>query len=385
MEILRVSTAQDAADALADAAQHGRPLRLRAGGTKSSWGNPVEDVWGVLDLSGLNGVIEHNEGDLTAIVRAGTRLVEAQEVFARAGQMLALDPYPGEGAAATIGGIVATGDSGPLRHRFAAARDLVLGIRFATTDGKVARSGSKVIKNVAGYDLGKLFTGSFGTLGAITEVILRLHPLPRARVTALGRDSDVGRIEAGARALLAKPLELEALDVAWRDGVGEVLARIAGAESEERTRRTVAALEEAGLDTVVAEGDDEAALWERQRASQRSDDGIVIRVSARPAEIGRVLAAARSARAAAVGRVAFGLVWLALPAMDTADAVAAIDHVRARLRPYACVVLDAPESVRAKVDVWHSEHAGAPALMRRVKERFDPRRVCNPGIFVGGI
>ena len=114
-------------------------------------------------------ILEHNEGDLTAVLQAGVPLAEAQAAFADKGQMFAVDPPLGAGDAATIGGVMATADSGPLRHRYGGVRDLVLGITVALSDGTLAKAGSKVIKNVAGYDLGKLFTGSYGTLGLIVS------------------------------------------------------------------------------------------------------------------------------------------------------------------------------------------------------------------------
>ena len=140
---------------------------------------------------GLDRVLEHNAGDFTAVLQAGVPLAVAQEAFAEAGQMLALDPplspwgAAGDDAAieaadagATIGGIVATNDSGPLRHKYGGVRDLVVGVTVVLSDGTIARAGGKVIKNVAGYDIGKLFAGAFGTLGLIAEVTVRLHPRP---------------------------------------------------------------------------------------------------------------------------------------------------------------------------------------------------------------
>src|SRR3954466_4788822 len=172
-------------------------VRVRGGGTKLGWGRPGQpDV--EFSTASLTDVVEHNEGDLTAILQAGVRLVDAQKQFADAGQMLALAPPTRHDA--TIGGLVAAGDSGPLRHRYGAARDLVLGVRVALTDGSVAHAGGKVIKNVAGYDLAKLFSGSFGTLGAILEVAVRLHPR-RPTASAATTADDPDRLATIARTL----------------------------------------------------------------------------------------------------------------------------------------------------------------------------------------
>src|SRR5205823_9314568 len=134
------------------------------------------------------------------------------------------------GARATVGGVVAAADSGPLRHRYGGVRDLVVGITVALSDGTLARAGGKVIKNVAGYDLAKLFAGSFGTLGLIVEVAVRLHPRPARTVTAVGRGNDAAALAAGASAVAHAPLEPESLDVAWEGGAGAVLVRFGGAD-----------------------------------------------------------------------------------------------------------------------------------------------------------
>src|SRR5215208_5302014 len=139
----------------------GEAVRPVGGGTKLAWGGPAGDAVD-LETSGLDSIAEHNVGDFTAVLEAGVRLADAQAAFATENQMLALDPPLGAGDEATVGGVMATNDSGPLRHRFGGVRDLVVGVTVVLSDGTIAKSGGKVIKNVAGYDLAKLFTGSFG-------------------------------------------------------------------------------------------------------------------------------------------------------------------------------------------------------------------------------
>src|SRR5205085_3739449 len=138
-----------------------------------------------LETGGLARLVEHNVGDFTAILEAGTPFSEAQAAFAEHGQALAWDPPVSE--ASTVGGIMATNDSGPLRHRYGGVRDLVVGVTVVLSDGTIARAGGKVIKNVAGYDLGKLFAGAFGTLGLIAEITVRLHPRPAHTASVLAR------------------------------------------------------------------------------------------------------------------------------------------------------------------------------------------------------
>ena len=374
------SSAAEAAEAMRAAGEEGRCVRLRGGGTKSSWGPPAERP-DEISTERLDQVVEHNEGDLTAVLQAGVPLARAQDHLAPAGQMIALDPPLGDDDRATIGGVLATADSGPLRNRYGAPRDLVLGITVALSDGTVARAGGKVIKNVAGYDLAKLFTGSFGTLGLVVEVVMRLHPQALATTTAVGASSDPAALSAAASAVAHCNLGPECLDVWWAGGSGEVLARFAGAAPEAPAGVAAELLAGKGLDASVAEDDD--ALWQRQRSLQRADRGAVLRVSGVASELATVLRSAQDVGASVVGRAGLGLSWLTLADGDHTDVVAAIEEVRRRLHPFACVVLDAPEAVRQKVDVW-GEVDGL-ALMRRVKARFDPGGVCNPGIFVGGI
>jgi glycolate oxidase FAD binding subunit len=375
------SSPEEAAELLRTLGEGGRTIRVRGGGTKRAWAAAGEPVELEIVTDGLGRVVEHNEGDFTAVLEAGMPLTQAQELFASTGQMWALDPPLGEGGAATLGGVLATADSGPLRHRYGGVRDLVVGITIALSDGSLAKAGGRVIKNVAGYDLGKLFAGSFGTLGLAVTVALRLHPRPDETATAWGASADPAAL-AGAAATLARlPLEADCLDVAWRDGSGRVLVRFGGAAAERQAGAVVDRLRAAGLEDVHASADDDA-LWSAQRDGQRSADGAVLKVSGRPADLSRVLAAAHDAGGRVVGRAALGLHWVTL---DGDDLQARVEAVRAALAPRQCTLQDAPEAVRAAVAPWGEPDPGALAVMRRVKERFDPARIFNPGSFVGGI
>jgi glycolate oxidase FAD binding subunit len=370
---LRVAQSEELVDALQEAAGAGRSVRFRGGGTKLNWGFPPEpDV--ELSTAGLDRIVEHNVGDLTAVLEPGVPLERAQARFAEEGQMLSLDP-PADGA--TIGGVVAAGDSGPLRSRYGAARDLVLGMTVALSDGTVARSGGNVIKNVAGYDLSKLFSGSLGTLGAILELSVRLHPLPRTTATAAAGSNDPVELGRAALALSHSPLEHMGLDLRYGGGDGAVLMRFGGAEALKQAEAAVRALGEAGIAGSVVEGDAEA--WERQRDGQRSAEGIVLRVSALQTELPRVIRAAEGVGARVVGRVPLGLCWLRIEERSPEEAADAVERLRAELSPHACAVLDAPASLRGKIDSWGPRDSGTVELMRRVKERFDPAGVCNPG------
>jgi glycolate oxidase FAD binding subunit len=350
-----------AEEAVAEIRAH-EAVRPRGGGTKLGWSPKTDAV--DFDTRRLNQVVEHNEGDFTAILEAGVSLVEAQARFAAAGQMLAIDPPLGEGDAATIGGVMATNDAGPLRHRYGTMRDLVVGVTVVLSDGTIAQSGGKVIKNVAGYDLAKLFTGSYGTLGLIVRVAVRLHPAPERTATLTAESDDPATLAGAARALAALPLEADSLDVSWEGGAGRLDVRFGGATAVERAHEA-----QRHLDLGATIDEDDHELWARQRARQRGD--VVVKVAGRPTDLESVIAAAGDGRV--VSRAALGISYVA-----GADVAA----LRDALAPRACTVLDGADRVD---DPWPAVDPGALAVMERIKARFDPERTFRPGAFVGGL
>jgi glycolate oxidase FAD binding subunit len=346
------STVDEAAALVKECAATSTPVAPRGSGSR----------WGVgpgtaLSTEALNRVLEHNPGDFTAVLQAGVSLVDAQAQFAAAGQWLAVDPAGG----GTIGGLVATADSGPCRQRYGGLRDLVIGITVVLSDGTVASSGGKVIKNVAGYDLGKLFAGSYGSLGLIASVAVRLHPLPRTTVTISGSTVDMSVLPAAALALARRPLEALCLDARWAEDGGGLLVRFGGASAATQASALEPVLASLGLTDVRVVADD-AAVWQAQRDGQRSPDGVVLKVSGQPGDLSRVVGAARDVGASVVSRAGLGLSWIRC-------APSAVPGLRAALKPLACTVTDGA----ALVDqVWPTVAPGVAALNRRVKERFDP-------------
>ena len=361
-------TVEEAAAEIREHAAAGRAVRPRGGGTKLGWGGQGEAT--DFDTRRLNRILEHNEGDFTAILEAGVPLVEAQATFGGAGQMLALDPPLGAGAAATVGGVIAANDSGPMRHRYGGVRDVVVGITVVLSDGAIAKSGGKVIKNVAGYDLAKLFAGSFGTLGLIARVAVRLHPAPARTATVTARTGDPDALARAAGRLAALPLEADCLDAGWAGDAGWLSVRFGGTTAVERAQ---ASLEHVELDDTTIEDDDDE-LWAAQRDRQRA--GLVVKVSGRPADLPVVIREARAAGGSVVSRASLGLSWVALPA--GADVAA----LRDALAPRACTVLDGGDRVQ---DPWPAVDPGVLAVMERIKARFDPARTFRPGAFVGGL
>jgi glycolate oxidase FAD binding subunit len=341
---LRPESIQEAAALLKTRTE---PIRPIGGGTKPWIASRDEEV---LETTGLDRIVEHNVGDFTAIVEAGVPFADAQKAFAEHGQRLAWDP-PDPGGA-TIGGIVATADSGPLRHRYGGVRDLVVGSTVVLSDGTVAKSGGKVIKNVAGYDLAKLFAGSMGTLGLIASLSVRLHPLPEQTASvAIERDDP----EELCRVVLEharRPLEADCFDVTWVEGKGRLLLQFSGASAREQAERV----------GEVADVD-----WNDVRGLQRGK--VVLKVSGRPTDLPDVIRAAGDATV--VSRAALGLSWIALP--DTSR----VDDIRQALSPRHCAVLDGADQVPGE--------APGQIVMERLKARFDPARIFRPGVFVGGI
>jgi glycolate oxidase FAD binding subunit len=353
------ATREALCSALAEAAGAGTPVRFRGGGTKSAW--PPRAPEGTIELAtgGLRQILEHNAGDLTAVLEAGVPLADAQAVFAKEGQMLALDPPDG---GATLGGVVASGDTGPLRGRYGGPRDLVVGMRVALSDGTLAKSGGKVIKNVAGYDIAKLFAGSFGTLGAIVELSVRLHPIAPRAATTVGHGGDPDELARGVAALARSPLEHHGLDVRWSGGSGSVLMRFAGATPQPQAEAAERLLRDEGLSTEL---EDDDRLWDEQRAGQRGP--LVVKVSALPTRLPDLLRAADELGAAVVGRATLGLWWLRFE-----DPRAS--HVGRLRRDFLARVEDRPADL--DVDPSAPLEPATHELMQRVKERFDPAGVC---------
>ena len=346
---MRPTSVQEAATLLRDAKQ---PIRPVGGGTKPWLAANDEEP---LETGGLDRILEHNVGDFTAVIEAGVPFEDAQRTFAEHGQRLSWDP-PDPGGA-TIGGIVATGDSGPLRHRYGGVRDLIVGITIVLSDGTVAKAGGKVIKNVAGYDLAKLFAGSMGTLGLIATVSVRLHPLPDTTATVQFTSDNPDQLLAEAVKLAKRPLEADCFDVVWQNGQGRLLMQFSGA---------------AALDQASRAGDVADIDWEDVRSLQRGP--VVVKVSGRPTDLPDVIRAADAAGATVVSRAALGLSWLAF---EDPEQVAPL---RKALAPRNCTVLDGAD----KAQQWPGDVPGQ-VVMERLKARFDPSRIFRPGAFVGGL
>jgi glycolate oxidase FAD binding subunit len=315
------------------------------------------------------------------------RLAELQVQLARAGQRLSLDP-PELGA--TLGGIVAAAASGPLRHRFGAPRDLLLGITVVLADGTVAKAGGKVVKNVAGYDLGKLFAGSLGTLGVVVEVVFRLHPLPEARALSVVTLETPEAAAAALQALLRSTLVPSAVELHRETGpvrLGILFeGRRPGIAAQLDTTRTLLG----GLGGVsIFEGALGDAEWGCFVVQPAAD--LRLQIASLPADLAFTLraidevAGQRHLAARVSGRAGLGVLQASFTGGDAGAHVSSVRALRERLRgrDASVVIRHASAEVRRGADVFGDVGDALP-LMRRVKDRFDPARILSPGRFVTG-
>lgn len=387
-EIVTPRSFSEVASTLAGAAAQGRQVRVIGAGTKLGWGGTTPPDALQIQTTHLSRVIVNEDGpglvnergSGIATLGAGTSMVRAQSLLARSGRMFAADPHLGLGHRpdATVGGVVATADSGPLSHAYGPVRDQIVGVTMAMTDGTVMRTGPRTNGDPAGYDLAKLATGAYGTLGVVLAVDVRLQPLPKQSATALGVTGDPRLLRDAALYVRRQHRSLRALDVAWREGNGGLLAQVAGDDVPERAAAVAATMQSVGLSGTSVRADD-ATLWARQRAGQRSAERAVVRLHSRAAELDEVLALADLTTATLVGRAALGISYLTLD-------VDQIATVRAQMPAGAsAVVLDLPAEARGTVDPWGAPSGPELELMQRIKQHFDPAEICNCGVFVGSI
>jgi glycolate oxidase FAD binding subunit len=381
--VSRPATPEALAEALAEASRQSWPTVIRGGGTKLGWGRRPTRVGLVLSTEGLNRVIAHRHGDLIATVEAGASVTHVNTELARQGQWLPIDAPE----AATIGGTLATNAAGSLRHRFGTPRDLLIGITLVTTDGRLIKAGGQVVKNVAGYDLGKLVCGSHGTLAVIVSATFKLVPVLPFSKTLVARFADPVAAAAAIAEIGASQVEPLAFDLRASGDVGdgcEVLVRLASTQAAvEAQIRRVEQMCARGERTIV-EGEADAALWRDLEAPIWSGDGAVVRLSWLPASVGPLmgflpgLEAAEGARVWLVGRAAVGA-----GLMRIEGPVSAQRGVLERLRAASViarhvVVLRAAPALKDLVDVWGPMGDTEPAL-QAIKQAFDPTGILNAG------
>lgn len=385
--VLEPSREQELAAALRLANETKLVVVPRGGGTKLGWGNPPMRADLILSSARLNRVIEHAWADLTVTVEAGCTLQTLQEALAQHGQRLALDPLWAE--CATVGGILSTNDSGALRLRFGALRDLIIGVTIALPDGTLASSGGKVVKNVAGYDLPKLMTGALGTLGVITRAVFRLHPLPRNT-----RSFSISN---------ASPEDTQKLVLAIQDSK---LAHVAvQSQFSNETPPSIDILfegTEAGLDAQAVQlralcgsaqiPEASPTVWSARQdlwSFSKPVETAVAKISTLPSDLARTIELFRGAADSAHVcwkslMYATGLGWLRLEGPSN-KLHGVLTNVRTNLERMggSLALLHRPAAL-PPFDAWGTPGDSLP-LMKSIKHQLDPDNTLNPGRFLGGI
>lgn len=403
-DTLKPREAKEVEAAVAFALAEDRPLEIVGRGSKRALGRPSQcDL--TLDLSGLSGVTLYEPEELVLSARAGTPIAEIEKLVADNGQELAFEPmdYSAllgvERGSGTIGGVLAANLSGPRRIKAGAARDHFLGFSAVSGRGELFKSGGRVVKNVTGYDLCKVMAGSFGTLGAMTDVTIKTLPAAETEETLIVR----GLGDAAACAAMAQAMG-SSCDVS---GAAHVTARLADRFPPLSGSKAATAFRLEGVAPSVAHRKDMLAallkphgpadllhkeaskkFWQNMRdilpfaAGELSRDRVIWRVSTAPSR-GHELAGMIPQSVEMLYDWAGGLVWLAVPSSDDGGA-AVIRRAVSAIGGHATLVR-APAAIRAKVDVFQPQDAGNAALSRRLKESFDPKGILNPGRMWAGV
>ena len=390
--VVEPATMEETSEVMKLASREGLAVSPRGSGTKMGLGNPPRRVDLILSTARMDRIIEHVPGDQIVRVQAGVKLQDLQENLAESDQMLGVDP-PEEGA--TVGGTVAANSSGPRRLRYGTIRDLIIGVKVVLADGTVAKAGGKVVKNVAGYDLSKLFTGSLGTLGVIAEANFRLHPIRETARTVFLEVDDHAKIANAVQELTHSSLSqfvLDALEMRWEGGRGVIAALFEGIEPavEAQSSAATEVLRSHG-EANVLDVDDGEEFWERFARRPWDAGDVGLKIGAPPSNLTAVLdsvvgAAERAGVEVSLsGHAGTGVTFAGLSGGEDAlvEVIEEVREIRLR-RGGSVVVQEAPLTIKERLDVWGSggDYLG---LTRRVKEKFDPGYILNPGRFLGGI
>jgi glycolate oxidase FAD binding subunit len=367
------------------------------GGTAMGIGNPPRQIDVVVGLERLNRLVEHDQANLTATIQSGHRLANLQEILKRQNQFLPFDP-PAP-ARATVGGVVVTNLNGPRRSYYGSVRDLVIGMKVVLASGAEIKAGGKVVKNVAGYDMCKLFVGSLGTLGIITEATLRMAPIPETAATVVASGT-LGEAQQFMNELsrskllpsvvfLLSPEASNAADrkqnqwrvAVWCEGFEKSVAR-----HLHEAQHTAAGI---GLGTEILQANDHNGFWDEVRDFSLQANRLIYRVTVPRASATAVIQAVHNFstagfRPAIVSDLLMGTLWISLAAND--EAVKWFTKLCTETREYRghAILLAAPAELKQGVDVWGPAPPGL-SLMRDIKRQFDPKSLLNPGRFLGGI
>ena len=376
------------------AAQQQWRILICGNATKIDWGKNPQNIQLIISTQKCDRLVEHAVGDLTVTVEAGMKLVDLQAKLRSHQQFLPIDTnYPD----ATLGGIVATADAGSWRQRYGGVRDLLLGLSFVRADGEIAKAGGRVVKNVAGYDLMKLFTGAYGTLGIMTQLTFRTYPLIATSQTLLltGKAPQIAQATQTIRNSGLTPTAMDLLSASVVQQLdlgcahGLVIRWQTIPESIEQQRQQVEAIaKQLELDSKIFQGDSEAKLW--QDCSKivnlpQSTDSITCKVGIAPtaassfleqyAQISDQLILGRIHASSGLGRLQLTTSEVSKPEI--------LEQMRSHCQQHQgfLTILDAPSAVKQQIDVW-GYSGNALKTMAALKNQFDPQNILNPGRFI---
>jgi len=364
---------EELAECLAEASRLNRRVTICGNSTKDRMGGPISPSDVIISTRALNQVAQYNPRDLTISVGAGISFCELSRVLAEHRQMIPLDPPFSERA--TIGGIVAANSSGPRRRLYGSARDMVIGMTFATLEGKLIRTGGMVVKNVAGLDMGKLMIGSFGTLAVVTSLNFRLHPMPAGTRTFVQDFDQITDAMTARDEVLKGRLQPAAVDIIKSAGTYRLAIQAGGSPAVlDRYSRELPRAR-------VLESEDEEALWRGIREAtpqflSEHENGAVLRVSCVLSDVGRVLDTLPVQASARAGSgVCYGYF----------ERAANLQHPGIG----TSVVEFAPQHYRESSELWPGralmESGNDFAMMKKIKEMFDPQGLLNRGRLYGRI
>lgn len=393
------STVEDLARVMNCAHRQGWSVLACGSGSKLGWGGVGKAVDLVISTERLNHLIEHAVADLSVTVEAGVKFADLQEILLKKGQFLPLEPAYHQDA--TLGGIIATADSGSWRQRYGGVRDMLLGISFVRSDGQIAKAGGRVVKNVAGYDLMKLFTGSYGTLGIITQVTLRVYPVPETAGTVI-LTGQAEAIASVTKTLLSSTLTPTAVDLlstglvnqlaVGQEGLLGLMVRFQTVQDavQKQSSHLLEVGRQLGLTGSLYTDSEDAHLWQslpKQIWTTNHEQQITCKIGVLPNAAVTILTQLdnlTSSSGLALIHAASGLGKLRLDAARVKSQTVAELRNHCQSNSGFLTVLEAPLSWKQELDIWGYSGNSLP-IMHRLKQQFDPKNLLSPGRFVGGI